>query len=339
MTAAPPHHRRDRSARAVEAIRWLGEDTARMVRSWRPPERPDIEEQPKAERRPRVAEPTWGRSPLATAARRAVQDRALFPLLTALGRPEVAGTHHLLEVRPPYILAPNHASHADAPLVLQALPASIRAQTVVPAAADYFFDRRLLRVAVTLAMNAVPFDRKNEIADSVRRCERFLRHGHSVVLFPEGTRSLDGRLRGFKAGVSHLAVQTGAPVIPVFVQGTHGLMPRGRALPRPRQVAVHFGAALVAAPQESARPFNARLEEAVLALAAGARDFAHRDRSPRVASWREQWRRGAGSGLESERDAQARLLGGVDDPDVLHPREVVHAGGGWIERWRQTTPR
>src|SRR5258708_27366500 len=212
-----------------------------MLRSWRPPEKPDPEPAARVERKPRVAEPTWGRSPLAVRARAAVQDRALFRLLTALGRPEVVGAHHLVGVRPQYILAPNHASHADAPLVLQALPAAVRAETVVPAAADYFFDRRLLSVAVTLAMNAVPFDRKNEIADSVRRCERFLKHGHSGVLFPQGTRSFDGRLRGFKAGVSHLAVPTGAPVFPEFVQGTQGRMPSGRAIPRPTHGAAASG--------------------------------------------------------------------------------------------------
>lgn len=333
-----PHRRRTQAARVAGTLRWAGEDSVRMLRSWRPPEKADPEPAPRPDRKPRVAEPTWGRSAMAVRVRAAVQDRALFPLLTALGRAEVVGGHHLLGVRPPYILAPNHASHADAPLVLQALPATVRARTVVPAAADYFFDRRLLSVAVTLAMNAVPFDRKNEIADSVRRCERFLKHGHSIVLFPEGSRSFDGRLRGFKAGVAHLAVQTGAPVIPVYLQGTHGLLPRGRALPRASQVVVHFGSPLFAGADETARRFNARLEDAVTALGAQARDFSHHDQPHRVASWRERWRAGAGRGLDTEAHAVERLRGGADDPDVLIPRAAA-VPGGWIERWHESTQR
>ena len=325
MTASL-HHRPDARRRAAETLRWLGEDTVRMVREWRPPERPEETERGRRERRPRVPEPTWGRSDLAAAVRSQVQSRALFPLLTALGRPETAGAHHLVSVRAPLILAPNHASHSDAPLVLQALPPELRAQTLVPAAADYFFDRRWLSVLVTLSMNAVPFDRRSEIADSVRRCERFLRHGYSIVLFPEGTRSRDGRLRGFKAGVAHLAVQTGAPVVPVYVQGTHHLLQRGKALPRASAVCVHFGAALHAGEEETARQFNLRLESAVLALAESTRGFAHRDAAPQLRSWRESWTASAPAGIAA---APAGLPGSRVDPER----------DGWIAAWRSTTPR
>ena len=320
------HQRPDARRKAVETLRWLGDDTVRMLREWRPPERPEETPEGRRERRPRVPEPTWGRSDLAAAARRQVQKRALFPLLTALGRPETAGAHHLLSVRPPVILAPNHASHSDAPLVLQALPPELREQTLVPAAADYFFDRRWLSVLVTLSMNAVPFDRQSEIADSVRRCERFLRHGYSIVLFPEGSRSRDGRLRGFKAGVAHLAVQTGAPVIPIYVQGAHHLLQRGNAMPRASAVCVHFGEPLSAGAEESARQFNLRLEKAVLALAASKHGFAHRDEPPERRSWREAWAASAAGGLAA---APAGLPGSTVDP----------VRDGWIAAWRSTTPR
>lgn len=326
-----PHLRPDSRRRAAGALTRLGADALRAVREWRPPEHPELDPASRPERARRVPEPTWGRTPTASTIRRQVQQRALFPLLTALGRPEVVGLHNLLGVRTPVILAPNHASHSDAPLVLQALPSDIRERTLVPAAADYFFDRRWLSVAVTLSMNAVPFDRSNEIADSVRRCERFLRHGFSIVLFPEGTRSRDGRLRGFKAGVAHLAAQTGAPVVPVYVQGTHRLLPRGKAMPRPSAVVVHFGEPLSAAPDEGARRFNERLESAVLALAAGARGFAHRDRDLRRPSWREAWQRSAGA-------AVAGPVGGVEWPADPRP-EIVPSRDGWIAAWRSTTPR
>jgi 1-acyl-sn-glycerol-3-phosphate acyltransferase len=310
-----------RTAQAGSMVRWAAEDTVRMLRAWRPPERPEPVERPsRRSRPPREAEPTWGRSDTSATVRRAVQRTALFPLLDVLGRPTVVGLHHLEGARPPIILAPNHASHADAPLVLRALPPALRDDTLVPAAADYFFTRPWLSVVVTLAMNAVPFDRRHDIADSVRRMERLLRHGHSIVLFPEGSRARDGRLRGFKAGVAHLATQTGAPVVPVYVQGTHALLPAGAALPRPSAVAVHFGAPLVATPEESARVFNERLEDAVAELATAARGHTYRDAAPRRPGWRERWRpQGA--------------LAAEPRPVLPDPEE------GWIARWRSTTPR
>ena len=301
-------------------LRAAAADARRLLRDWRPPERPAPEPARRAQRRGRAPEPAWGRSDTAATLRRGLQRGLLFPALEVLGRPRVLGLHHLEALRPPLIIAPNHVSHTDAPLVLKALPAHIRERALVPAAADYFFDRAWLSVVVTLAMNGVPFDRRHDIADSVRRCERFLRHGHSIVLFPEGTRSLDGRLRGFKAGVAHLAVQTGAPVVPVYLQGTHALLARGRALPRPSAVAVHFGAPLEAAAAETAREFNRRLEVAVAGLAEDATGHADLDREPRRPGWRERWAATA-PGLPTGEPA------------------VTPAGGSWIDAWRSTTPR
>lgn len=335
------HRRAGRGRSSADLLRRAAGDTLRMLRDWRPPEHPgpDEEDRSRVPRRPRVAEPTWGRAAPAQRARRALQDRALFPLLTRLGRPEVLGAHHLQAARPPYILAPNHVSHSDAPLVLQALPPEIRERTLVPAAADYFFERRGLGVAVTLLMNAVPFDRRNEIADSVRRCERFLRHGFSIVLFPEGTRSQDGRLRGFKAGVAHLAVGTGAPVVPVYIQGSHRLLPRGRALPRPSAVCVHFGEPLTAAPGETARRFNDRIEAAVTALAAGARGYAHRDREPERRSWRESWTASLRPALDPEAEADASWWEPAAAGRSLPAPATAAPQVSWIARWRATTPR
>jgi 1-acyl-sn-glycerol-3-phosphate acyltransferase len=315
-----------------------------MLRDWRPPQHPEPDEAVarREYRKARSPEPVWGRRPVAAAVRRTVQNRALFPLLTAMARPEVVGGHHLATLRGPVIIAPNHVSHVDAPVMLQALPAHLRERTLVPAAADYFFDRRWLSAVVTITINAVPFDRRNEIADSVRRCERFLRHGYSIVLFPEGTRSLDGRLRGFKAGVAHLAANTGAPVVPVYLQGTHRLLPRGKAVPRPSAVCVHVGEPLFAGPEESARQFNTRLEDAVIALAAQARGWQHRDRVPEARSWRESWaasRRDAVVGVDSGSSEDGAWRDAVRAEPELPPPASPGEPGSWMARWRSTTPR
>jgi 1-acyl-sn-glycerol-3-phosphate acyltransferase len=312
--------------RRLALLRAAGSDAVRTLSQWRPPERPEPVERP-APRRPdrRVPEPTWGHSDGAATVRRVLQRRSLFPVLEVLGRPRVTGLEYVHAVKPPLILAPNHVSHADAPVVLKALPEWIRERTLVPAAADYFFDRAWLSVLVTLFINAVPFDRQHDIADSVRRCERLLRHGYSIVLFPEGTRSTTGRLRGFKAGVAHLGVQTGAPVIPIYLQGTHALLPRGKALPRPSAVAVHFGKALVAERDDTARTFNQRIETAVVALAEAVRGHSYQDVEAYRPGWREAW---ASSVAQPSSGAAARAAVAKAARDR-----------SWIEAWRSTTPR
>jgi 1-acyl-sn-glycerol-3-phosphate acyltransferase len=65
--------------------------------------------------------------------------------------------------------------------------------------------------------------------------------GHSVLLFPEGTRSLDGSQQPFKHGVGHLLRETGVPVVPVAIVGTHAAWPKGQRWPRRGQVRVAFG--------------------------------------------------------------------------------------------------
>ena len=67
--------------------------------------------------------------------------------------------------------------------------------------------------------------------------------GTSVVIFPEGTRSRDGRLGEFKSGAMHLAIKAGVPVVPVAIGGTHRLLPEGSLLPRPGHVRVRAGGA------------------------------------------------------------------------------------------------
>ena len=62
-----------------------------------------------------------------------------------------------------------------------------------------------------------------------------------MVIFPEGTRSPDGGLGEFKAGVMHLAIKAGVPVVPVAIEGTFAVLPKGRLMPNPGRVAVRIG--------------------------------------------------------------------------------------------------
>src|SRR6185436_10580396 len=82
----------------------------------------------------------------------------------------------------------------------------------------------------------IPIDRKDRASAirSLGRATDTIRGGASVILFPEGTRSRDGRLAPFKRGAFHLALQAGVPVVPVSISGTYSVV-------RPRSIVVHAG--------------------------------------------------------------------------------------------------
>jgi long-chain acyl-CoA synthetase len=142
-----------------------------------------------------------------------------------------------------YILAANHQSHLDAGAVLTALGADSRRLHVV-AARDYFFDTPWKGSFFAELLNAIPFDRHGDFAPGMQACREALEAGDPLLIFPEGTRSPDGRLQQFKAGLGVLAVELGVPVVPTRIDGTHEALPKGRRLPRPRRVTVTFGSAL-----------------------------------------------------------------------------------------------
>jgi len=139
-----------------------------------------------------------------------------------------------------YILAPNHGSVMD-PLVLgQGL-----------AAGSLFFrwvlKRELLSIPVfgwgLSAMGAVGLDRSNSAGavTSMQRAGDRLKDGWSLLIYPEGTTTWDGELLPFKKGAFMLAVQTGAPILPVTTNGAFQILPRGTTLIRPGHVTVTVG--------------------------------------------------------------------------------------------------
>lgn len=98
--------------------------------------------------------------------------------------------------------------------------------------------------------------------------------GRPLVVFPEGTRTRDGKLQPLKGGVYLMARRSGAAVVPVLIHGAHEAWPRGKWLPRPGRVSVQYGDAIRLEEGESAEEFLGRLQDAYrwLALEAGARE-------------------------------------------------------------------
>jgi long-chain acyl-CoA synthetase len=210
----------------------------------------------------RPAFPHWPLSQPAAALRAALQGPA-FAMLDLLAPAHVRGCEVLAGLQPPVLFVTNHTSHLDSPVLLRALPSRWRRRVAVAAADDYFFARRALGLAVALGLNAFPFSRTTSVRPTLEHCAWLLDQGWSILLFPEGTRSVSGDLAPFKAGVGLLAVELGVPVVPVRLRGLHAVLPKGSSLPRPGHVRVQFGRAVRFAEGTSYAAVTAQIEEAV----------------------------------------------------------------------------
>ncbi len=166
---------------------------------------------------------------------------ALRPIIRHYVHPKVSGLEHLEGVSPPLILAANHSSHMDTPLILNSLPKDLRRRTLVAAASDYFFASRLMGLFVSVAIGAVPMERRTASKESMAQVDQLLDQQWCLVMYPEGSRTLDGRLYKGKTGIARLALSAKVPVVPVGVVGTYGAMPAGRSWPVSGHAEVRFG--------------------------------------------------------------------------------------------------
>jgi 1-acyl-sn-glycerol-3-phosphate acyltransferase len=165
----------------------------------------------------------------------------LGPLLAMLGRPKVEGLENIPRSGPA-ILASNHLAVMDSFY----LPLVVRRRITFLAKAEYFTGTGLkgwLSRWFFTSVGQVPIDRNDSDAAqaALRSAERLLGEGKLLGMYPEGTRSPDGRLYKGKTGMGRLALQTGVPVIPVAMIGTNVVNPPGTSMLRFGRVTVRFG--------------------------------------------------------------------------------------------------
>jgi 1-acyl-sn-glycerol-3-phosphate acyltransferase len=155
-----------------------------------------------------------------------------------------------------YVVVANHTTHADAPALLAAMPARTRARTA--AAEDYWFRRPFRRCLCRVAAGGFAIRRSGGGSADLGVAIGLLRCGHSVVVFPEGTRSRDGGLGRFRGGAVRMAAAADVPVVPVALLGTATLLPtHGR--PRRAPIVVRVGSPLTRPSAEEARAAVAKL--------------------------------------------------------------------------------
>jgi 1-acyl-sn-glycerol-3-phosphate acyltransferase len=145
-------------------------------------------------------------------------------------RRRVVGQEHLDELMGPVVFVANHNSHMDTPVILRALPGRWRRRTAVAAATDYFYDKLRKALAVSLAFGTVPLDRNSGAGvgpGQTGHLDRLIGDGGSLLFFPEGTRSRDGRVGRLRTGAALLAAEHHLPIVPIYLSGTREAMPRG----------------------------------------------------------------------------------------------------------------
>jgi 1-acyl-sn-glycerol-3-phosphate acyltransferase len=149
----------------------------------------------------------------------------------------VIGAENMIE-EGPCIIAANHCSYLDPPLVGIACKRAIH----------YLARKSLLDVPVLgpilPELNVIPVDQKNADRSALMGAIRVVRNGGAVLIFPEGTRSPDGKLQPAQPGIGMVALKTGAPVVPVKISGSYEAFPRRSRLPRKVHITVNIGSVL-----------------------------------------------------------------------------------------------
>lgn len=176
----------------------------------------------------------------------------------------------------PYGVAPrvyfaNHGSHLDFVAIWSALPRGARRGVRPVAGRDYWVRTPARRLLADRLFHAVLIDRGGtpgaDARASLARMAAELAGRHSLIVFPEGTRSRDGAIGAFKSGLFHLSrLCPGAELIPVYVGNLHRVLPKGEFLPVPMLSRVVFGPPLHAPSGEGKEAFLSRARAALLDL-------------------------------------------------------------------------
>jgi 1-acyl-sn-glycerol-3-phosphate acyltransferase len=222
----------------------------------------------------------------------------LAPLARLIWRPRILGRRNVPKSGA-VLLASNHLSFIDSVVITLVAPRSVS----FLAKAEYFTGRGFrgwISRAFFTGIGAIPVVRGAGSAaqDALDSGLRVLEHGDAFAIYPEGTRSLDGRLYRGRTGVAWLALTSGAVVIPVALTGTQELQPVGARLPRIRPDTVEFGAPLDLSSHGSADSGRARRRATDEIMAAiqrmSGQELANAYNEPPAVSFAERVRRAFG---------------------------------------------
>lgn len=200
--------------------------------------------------------PSWNRSWLAKATRRAGLSSLFLPLTRSIARARISGREHLISLSGPVIFASNHQSHLDTPCILAALPRRYRYRAAAAMWKEYFDahfhperhtsrERLLESIAywlVALFFNAFPLPQTEAGArQSLRYMGELVSDGWSILFFPEGERTEAGEIHPFQPGIGLLAAHLDIAVVPIRLRGVEKVLHRHALWPRPGRIEIAFG--------------------------------------------------------------------------------------------------
>lgn len=163
----------------------------------------------------------------------------------------------------------NHTSHLDAAVIWASLPTEVRALTRPVAARDYWVKGKLRPYLATKVFNAVLIEREKVSAhdNPLDRLDEALGRDHSLIIFPEGSRSLTGEIGAFKSGIYHLAKRRpDVEFVPVLIDNLSRILPKGEFLAVPLLSSVSFGTPMQLKIDETKQAFLERARSAVMNL-------------------------------------------------------------------------
>ncbi|HEX3739974.1 MAG TPA: AMP-binding protein [Terriglobales bacterium] len=240
----------------------------------------DLERMLKGETPPKAVYhyPAWVQRWPVTWIRFVVHYTLLLPSVFVLGWPRIIGRENLRGVEGPVLVVSNHIADVDVGFILAALPAHLRHKLVTaaggealealrtpPASRNFFariFDRLEWFLGVSL-LNLFPLPRDAGFRESFAYAGESVDRGYSVLVFPEGHHTTDGKMRPFRAGVGLLVNDLNIPVVPMRIDGLFEVKQAGKRTARPFQIKVRIGAPISFAPETRAEEIAAQLQAKV----------------------------------------------------------------------------
>jgi len=192
----------------------------------------------------------WTNSSFASGVRRVWDTLCHGPLFRSFATLRVSGAEHLEQLSGPVFFVANHLSYLDQPAVMFALPPRLRYSCATAAWEEFFFGdhhglgmilRRLSYQYASLLFNLFPLSQSKGFSGSLRFMGKLADAGVSVLIFPEGEHSLDGKLLPFQVGLGLMVQALGIPVVPIKISGTDQVLPHGANYPKRGEVRVTFG--------------------------------------------------------------------------------------------------
>ena len=163
--------------------------------------------------------------------------RNFFKIILIIYNRAVSRWHEKLNTDEKFIVACNHASNMDPVIVGCFFPRRLRYFAKEELFTNWFFG------GCIRALGAMPVSRENNAsaAGALRGFMKLYQEGNDVLIFPEGGRTLDGKLQPLEAGVAVVAAHTKAPILPAFIHGSFKAMPPGSAFIKPTKIRITFG--------------------------------------------------------------------------------------------------